>query len=93
MLVCATLLAPLHARTIPEEVLACVLQHDRIGHYNLAGYVLELIRDASDKLQGDLADQVYRLILGGYNLFLQVFFFVYLFMHVLFLCVLFAYLY
>jgi hypothetical protein len=76
LLVCATFLVPLHTRTISEEVLACVLQPDRIGNYNWAGYVLELIRDAATKLQGDLADLVQRLILGGCNLFLQVFFFV-----------------
>lgn len=74
VLFCFTHLLGTHDRSavIPKDIMYCAMYPRTLRFYNWAKYILEVIRDFSEKLKEDLVTEHRTLLLGGCFLYLQV---------------------
>ena len=73
LLVIVTIIAPRQSKFfVPEDLLALIVAPGDIGRYDWAGFVLEHIKAAAEKLQMQMKTKVSYHVLGGCNLLVQV---------------------
>lgn len=73
LLVCATMLAPqATSRLVPDEVLHCVTDPDKISSFNWGKYILDNIMQHARKVQQHYKDKIGVCPMGGFQLFVQV---------------------